>query len=52
MNLNPNHVKYEQIKAVSFTIDQWNLGYMIIIQKYVQYIMKENLLLVKDFLEL
>ena len=44
-----NQTKYGQIKAVNFTIDQWNLGYKIIIQKCIQH--KENLFLLKDLLK-
>ena len=40
------------IKAVSFTIDQWDQFFRIMIWKCFQCIMKENLLLLKDSLEL
>ena len=33
---------------MNLTIDQWNHGYKISIQKCVKYIMNESLLLVKD----
>ena len=44
MNLIANQIKYGQIKAVNFIIDQLNHGYKIIIQKGIQYIMKELLI--------
>ena len=37
--------------AVNFTIDQWNKGYKIMKQKFIQQTMTENLLLLKDLLE-
>ena len=42
--------EYGQINAISFTIGQWNHGCKITIQKYIQNIMMENLLLLKDLL--
>ena len=51
MNLISNQTKYEYIKAVNFTIDQWNQGFKQIMWKCIQYITKENLLLLKDLLD-
>ena len=39
-------------KAANLTLDQWNHGCRIIIQKSIQQIMNENPLLLKDWLEL
>ena len=39
---------------MNYTIDQWkfdNIERKIILQKCIQHIMKENLLLLKDFVE-
>ena len=36
---------------MNFTIDQWNHGYKIMIQKCIQFLIKENFLLFKDLLE-
>ena len=44
-------MKYGYIKAVHFTIDQWNHFCRIMIAGFIQCIMKENLLLLKDLLE-
>ena len=51
MNQIANQVKYGQMKAVNFTIDQCNHFCRVMIQKCIQHIMKENLLLLKDPLE-
>ena len=47
-----NWVKYGLIKAVNFTITLLKIFWKWIILKYTQHIMKENLLLLKDLLEL
>ena len=47
-----NQTKYGQIKLVSFTIDQWDHGYKTTIQKCIQQIMKKNMLLPEDSLEI
>ena len=51
MSLDANQTIYGSIKVVSSTIDQWNNGCKIMIKKCIQHIMKENLLLLKDWLE-
>ena len=51
MNQNANQIKYGQIKATNFTIDQQNHGQKKMTQKCIQHMVKENLLLLKDFLE-
>ena len=38
-----------QLEAMNVTIDQWNNFCRIMIWKCIQHIMKENLLLLKDF---
>ena len=47
-----NQTKYRKIKVVNFVTDQWDHGYKITIQKCIQRTQKENLLLLKDLLEL
>ena len=39
------------IKVLNFKIDQWNHGCRIMVEKHIQHITKENLLLLKDLLE-
>ena len=51
MNSAANQINYGHIKAANFTIDQLNHGYKIMIQKYIQYIMKGSLLFLTDTLE-
>ena len=51
MDQNANQLKYGWIKAGKFTLDQRNYFCRIIIQKYIQCLMKENLLLLEDSLE-
>ena len=46
-----NQTKYGLTKVASFTIDQWNYVYKIMIKRCIQHITKENLLLLKDLLE-
>ena len=48
-NDRPN--KIWQIKADNFIIDQRNYGYRIILEKCIQHLTKENMLLLKDLLE-
>ena len=50
-NLIANQTRYWQKKVVSFTMNKWNHSYKIIIQKCIQCIRKENLLLLKVLLE-
>ena len=50
-NLIANQTKYVLIKAVNFTIGQWNHFWRIIIKKCIQQIMKENPFLLKGLLE-
>ena len=38
-------------KGRNFTLSQLNRGYKLMLQKSIQQIMKENLLLLKDLLE-
>ena len=38
-------------KGSDFTLSQLNRGYKLMLQKSIQQIMKENLLLLKDLLE-
>ena len=49
-NREPNKIWRD--KDANFTIDQWNHGYRVIIQRCIQHIMKEHLLLVKEWLKL
>ena len=51
MNQAASQTKYGQMKVTSFIIDQLNHVCRIIVQKRVQYITKENMLLLKDLLE-
>ena len=51
MNLIENQIKYGYIKAVNFTTDQGTMARKKMQQKSIQYIMMENLLLLKDLLE-
>ena len=51
MDLNGNQTKYGQPKVVKFAIDQLNHSQKRMLQKCIQHIMKENLLLLKDLLE-
>ena len=51
MNLITNQTKQELIKATNFIIGQWNHDQKKMVQKCIQYIMKENLSLLKDSLE-
>ena len=44
-------IKYGQIKAMNFIIEQRNQFWKIMIQKCIQHIIKENMLLLKDSLE-
>ena len=48
-NRRPNRIWI--IKAVNFLIDQINHDYKIMLQKFIQHIKKENLLLAKDLLQ-
>ena len=40
------------MKAANFTVYQWNHGCKVMAWEYIQHIVKENLLLPKDLLEL
>ena len=51
VNLIRNQKKYGQVNATNFVIDQRNYICIIIIQKCLPCIIKENLLLLKDLLE-
>ena len=51
INLIVNQKRYGQINATNFIIDQRNYICIIIIQKCLPRIIKENLLLLKDLLE-
>ena len=51
INKTANKIKYGSIKAVNFTIDELYDFYRIMIQKCIQSIMKENMLLLKNSLE-
>ena len=51
-NLTANQTKYRYIKEVNFTIDQWKHGQKKKPKKCIQHIMKKDLLLLKDLLEL
>ena len=51
MNETANQTKYGWIKEVNFTVDQQNHGFRIMIQKCIQHIVKEILLLLKDLLK-
>ena len=42
--------KLWQTKVVNFTINQYNHGFKIMLQKYIQHIVKKNLLLLKKFI--
>ena len=48
---NCKQTKYGWIKEVNFTVDQRNHGFRIMIQKCIQHIVKEILLLLKDLLK-
>ena len=48
MNQTVNRIKYGQMKAMSFIIDQSNDSQKKMVLKCIQHIMKENLLLLKD----
>ena len=50
MNLNANKIKYGYINAVNFIINQYNLGYKIIVQKCIPYIMKEKSVVAERFI--
>ena len=43
--------KYGCINGADFTITRWNYGCRIMFEKFIQHIMKENLLLLKDLSE-
>ena len=45
MNQTANQIKYGKIRVVNFTKEQWNHFWRIMIQKCIQCIIKENLLL-------
>ena len=46
-----NQAEYERKNTVNLTTNQRNYGYKMIIQKSIQHIMKENMLLLKNLLE-
>ena len=52
MNPIANDIKYRQTSVVNFTINQLNHGQKKMLQKCIQDIMKENLVLLKDSLQL
>ena len=51
MSLDVDQIKYREIEVASFTTEQLNHGYEIMIQKRIQHIVKGTLLLLKDLLE-
>ena len=51
ISLDVDQIKYREIEVASFTTEQLNHGYKIMIQKRIQRIMKGTLLLLKDLLE-